>query len=193
MTAAGSFTQQIGCADDQVLGACGRFESQQPRHCSRRRVYNCQRDLTGRGRFQYQRVVDADGRHHRFQVVKPVGSFPDYAQKQIELGRSQHRQRSACLPEEHVGHILLTRSTVQGKSYKMKDQSGTEKDLAIVERRRNCDGMDWNRKPRKNSLAEVGGMLSRVRSISQDNFQAVQSLPVITRGLATSVRKMAIV
>jgi len=53
--------------------------------------------------------------------------------------------------------------------------------------------MDWNRKPRKNSLAEVGGMLSRVRSISQDNFQAVQSLPVITRGLATSVRKMAIV
>lgn len=75
----------------------------------------------------------------------------------------------------------------------MKDQSGTEKDLAIVGRRRNCDGMDWNRKPRKNSLAEVGGMLSRVRSISQDNFQAVQSLPVITRGLATSVRKMAIV
>ena len=57
----------------------------------------------------------------------------------------------------------------------MKDQSGTEKDLARVKKRRNCDGMDWSRKPRKNSLAEVGGMLSHVRSISQDNFQVVQS------------------
>ena len=75
----------------------------------------------------------------------------------------------------------------------MKDQSGTEKDLARVKKRRNCDGMDWSRKPRKNSLAEVGGMLSHVRSISQDDFQIVQSLPVITSGPTTPDRKMAIV
>ncbi len=68
-----------------------------------------------------------------------------------------------------------------------------ERTKARVEKRRNRDGIDRSRKPRKNSPAEVGGMLSRARSISQDNFQIVQSLPVITRELTTSHRKMAIV
>jgi hypothetical protein len=43
--------------------------------------------------------------------MKAVLTFPNDAQKEIQLGRSQHFQRTICWLAEHVGHILSTRPT----------------------------------------------------------------------------------